>query len=151
MQLREFIVYAIVKRSLASLIVLSMSLMSSAVGSCEVSCLLEDGHCANEMVQGSAASGTADRLQLAVRTSGRADSAAGLVEAASACNDELCKDGSVSAVFPAARVEIPKTQAAAGVVVFAPSATARAWPSHESESPPPKAVSLNSLSVNLRI
>lgn len=143
-------VYAIVKPSLASLIVLSMSLMSSAVGSCEVSCLLEDGHCADEMVQGSAAGGTADRLQLAVRTSGRADSAAGLVEAASACNDELCKDGSVSAVFPAARVEIPKTQAAAGVV-FVLNATARACPSHESESPPPKAVSLNPLSVNLRI
>lgn len=151
------------KRTLAVLIVLSVSVMSSAVGSCEVSCLLDDAHCVDQLGTASAAAqpatgsasmemgGPPEHSRLAMGTGVDFDAAVGSAESVS-CSNELCRDASASAMFPTARTDAPRAGWMAVGVVFPLSN----WSSLEclgskTESPPPKAVGLSPLSTILRI
>ena len=158
---RKHIPSALMKRSLASLVVLSVSLMSSAVGSCEISCLLGDVRCVNELAQSSPPAqpadsaamemgGTPEHSRAAVRTVAGSHSAVRRVESAS-CFDELCKDASASAMLSTDRTEIQKAQWMAVGVVFPANWSTRECLSNKTESPPPKAVGVNLLSISLRI
>jgi hypothetical protein len=160
---REHIPPALIERSLASLIVLSLCLMSSAVSSCEISCLSRHIRCVDELVQSSPAAqlatdsaslemgGTPEHSRLAMRTGAPSDSAVRRIESASCCSDELCKDASASAMLPTARTEFQNARWMAVGVVFAVNWSPRECLSNKTESPPPKAVGLNPLSISLRI
>ena len=137
--------------------------MSSAVSSCEISCLSRDIRCVDELVQSSPAAqlatdsaslemgGTPEHSRLAMRTGGRSDSAARRIESASCCSDDLCKDASASAMLPTARTEFQKVRWMAVDVVVALNWSTRECIGDKAEYPPPKAIAPNLLSINLRI
>lgn len=141
---------------LAGLVVLLLSLMSSGVGSCEISCLFNDSHCADTPTQAwpSTAQANFPSVEVAAQAADRLTSLIGPVGSNSGCDDEMCKDGSATAMLPAGNAMLQKSSVrwvAPGVIRLIN------WPAGERllgsrvESPPPKAVGVNLLSMTLRI
>lgn len=148
----------IARGSLASLLVIFLFLMSSAVGSCEVSCLFDDGNCVDAPVRASASSRQAGSSS--VGTTSQAFDGVGSpiyqIASGSACDEELCKDGSVTAMLPAERVALQNNantnvQWLAAHAVRHVNRSAREDSGRKSESPPPAAVAVDPLSISLRI
>jgi len=159
---RQQIPSALMKRSLASLIVLSVSLMSFAVDNCETSCLFNDVHCAGELAQPSQPAqpmdsasmkmgGTPEHARLAARTGAGSGSAVRPLESASCGSKELCKDASASTMRPTVRTEFQRARWMAVGAVFTLNWSTRECLGNKSESPPPTAIGPHLLSMTLRI
>ena len=157
---RAFSKRALMKRSLASLVVLSLSVMSFAVSDCEISCLFNDVHCTGALAQSSPSAQPMDsasiemgmtpgNAHLATRTGA---SSGGLrLESASCGSGDLCKEASASAMLPTDRTEFQKARWMAVDVVVGLNWSTRECLANRAESPPPRAIGSNPLSINLRI
>lgn len=153
---------ALMNRSLASLVVLSLYFMSFAVSNCEISCLFDDAHCTGALAQSSPSAEPMDpasmemgmtpqHAHLAART-GASSSSGGLrLESASCGSGDLCKEASASAMLPTDRTEFQKAQWMAVGVAFALNWSTRECLGNKAESPPPKAIAPTLPSINLRI
>ena len=151
---------ALMKRSLASFVVLSLSVMSFAVSNCEISCLFDDVHCTGALTQSSPSAQPMDSMEmgmppeharLAARTGASSGSGGLRLESASCGSGDLCKEASASAMLPTARTELQKARWAAVDVVVALNWSTRECLGNRAESPPPKAIAPNLPSINLRI
>lgn len=148
----------IARGSLASLLVLFLFLMSSAVGSCQLSCLFDDGNCVDAPVRASASARQvgAPSVGAATQALDGVGSPIHQIRSDSACDEDLCKDGSVTAMLPADRVAL-QDRANANVQWLAADAvwlvkwSAREDSRSKAESPPCAAVAVNPLSISLRI
>ena len=158
---RAHISSVLMKRSLASVVVLSLSVMSFAVSNCEISCLF-DVHCAGALAQSSPSAApmdpasmemgmTPEHAHLAARTGASSSSGGRRLESASCSSGDLCKDASASAMLPTARTEFQKVRWMAVDVVVALNWSTRECLGDKAEYPPPKAIAPNLLSINLRI
>jgi hypothetical protein len=153
---------AAAKRSLASLVVVTVSLMSSLVSSCEISCLFDDVQCAG-VSTGTAspaqlvasislsAEGLSEHARGAMRNGAQPDSVVRGPESASECGVELCKDASASAMLSAVRTEFRNVRSLALAVVRAANVRTTKCLSHGAESPPPRAAGASPPSTILRI
>jgi hypothetical protein len=158
---RAHISSVLMKRSLASVVVLSLSFMSFAVSNCEISCLFDDVHCAGALAQSSPSvpmdpasmemGMTPEHAHLAARTGASSSSGGRRLESASCSSGDLCKDASASAMLPTARTEFQKVRWMAIDVVVALNRSTRECLGDKAEYPPPKAIAPNLLSINLRI
>jgi hypothetical protein len=159
---RQRIPSALMKRSLASLAVLSLWFMSFAVSDCEISCLFDNVHCTGALAQSSPSMQpmdsasmemgmTPEHARLAARTGAGSSSGGIRMESASCGNGDLCKEASASATLPTARTELQKAQRTAVDVVIALNWSTTESLANKAESPPPKALGPNLPSINLRI
>jgi hypothetical protein len=162
MRPRAHISSVLMKRSLASVVVLSLCIMSFAVSNCEISCLFDDVHCTGALAQSSPSEQpmdpasmemgiTPEHAHLAARTGANSGSAGRHLESAPCGSGDLCKDASASALLPTARTEFQKARWMAVDAVFALNWSTRECLGNKAEYPPPKAVAPNLLSINLRI
>lgn len=112
---------ALIQRSLAGVIVLSMSLMSLGVDSCETSCLVSHVRCADGSTQFSASAqpmsfpsmgmrDASEAARLAMRAVASSASQVPRMESVSCRSDEFCKDASTSIMRPSGRAEIQKAR-----------------------------------------
>jgi hypothetical protein len=145
------------RRSLASLILFSVSLMSLAVDACETSCLLDGFGCGPMSSEASPPNNSAGSASFEmgsmVTGRGAASSSSKVTSLASKPCDgaEFCKDATTSVMRPAARIGIQKTSQ----TVISAASTLK-WSnleylSNKIESPPPESPPLSPLSINLRI
>jgi hypothetical protein len=159
---RVHISSVLMKRSLASVVALSLSFMSFAVSNCEISCLFDDVHCTGALAQSSPSAQpmdpasmemgmTPEHAHLAARTGASSSSGGRRLESASCSSGDLCKDASASAMLPSARTEFQKVRWMAVDVVVALNWSTRECLGDKAEYPPPKAIAPNLLSINLRI
>jgi len=143
------------KRFLAGTIVLSISLMSSAVSTCEISCLFDENHCADSSAMGGRLRSVkidemTKQSQDATQAGIPPDSDGIFMQTDSVCNDKLCKNVSTAALLPN-RTQLKSIQwVAVSVITSAKLHTGRCVV-HKSASPPQKFARLNTLSVTLRI
>jgi hypothetical protein len=162
MRSRAHISSVLMKRSLASVVVVCLSIMSFAVSNCEISCLFDDVHCTGALVQSSRSAQpmesaamemgmTPEHVQLAARTGISSGSGGFRLESTSCGSGDLCKDATASALLPTARTEFQKTRWMAVDAVFALNWSTRECLANKAEYPPPKAVGLSPLSIILRI
>ena len=147
----------LLRRSVASTMILFVSLMSLAVDACETSCLFDGFRCApmssevslptNLMGSASFEMGSMVTGQGAASSSSRVT----CLESAPCDRAEFCKDATTSVMRPTARVEIQKTSQ----TVISATSTSK-WSNWEYlsdkiEPPPPESPPLSPLSINLRI
>jgi hypothetical protein len=147
----------LLRRSVASTMILFVSLMSLAVDACETSCLFDGFRCApmssevslptNLMGSASFEMGSMVTGQGAASSSSRVT----CLESAPCDRAEFCKDATTSVMRPTARVEIQKAQWMTVDVTFTVKRSSREYRSHKIESPPPEFARLNPLSISLRV
>ena len=130
----------LLRRSLVSAVMLSLSLMSFAVDACETFCLFDGFRCAR----------MSSEVSAPANLMGSAPSEMGSM--VTPCDRaEFCKDATTSVMRPAARVEIQKAQQTTIGIPFAVKWSNRGYLTFKAESPPPESPPLNPLSTNLRI
>ena len=162
MRPRERTPSALMRRSLASVVVLSLFFMPFAFSNCEISCLFDDVHCTGALAQSSPSAQpmdpasmemgmTPEHAHLTARTGAISSSGGGRLESASCSRGDLCKDDSASAMLPTARTEFQKVRWMAVDVVVALNWSTRECLGDKAEYPPPKVIAPNLLSINLRI
>ena len=137
------------KRSLASLIVLAMSLMSLGVDSCETSCLVSHAQCAEDSTQSTASAQPMSSPSMGMRESS-ASQVPGM-ESVSCRSDEFCKDASTSVMRPTSRAELQKARWASFGAVFAVSEAPGEYLVNQSASPPPRTTDPLRFLMTLRI
>jgi len=129
----------LIRRSLASLVVVSVFLMSLAVDACQTSRFFETFRCSEEPFF--AASSMHFRSP-AVRTF-----------SSSRCEgDEFCKDATTSVMVPTPRLGFQRAPQLVIDATFAMKWSSLEYPGYTgAESPLPESPGLNPLSINLRI
>jgi hypothetical protein len=128
----------LMRRSLASVVVVSVSLMSAAVDACQTVRFFNAVRCADESPS---MNYTSETMASPIRTFCSA-----YCEKA-----EFCTDATTSVMRPAARVEVPKAHRMIIGAAFAVYWSGREYPSYTAESPPHESLGVSPPSINLRI
>jgi hypothetical protein len=151
---------ALMKRPLAGLIVLSLSLMSFAVENCEASCLFDgvrwaDGSARSDMPTRAMASlkteRASERNHLAAPTGMSRCSSVSRLESKSCVDNELCKEDPATVMLPTGRTEFRNVRWIAVGVTFAPTWSTVEFCSNRAESPPSKEANPHLFSMRLRV
>ena len=153
----QHIASGLLRRSFASVILFSVSLMSLAVDACETSCLLDGFRCvpmSSEVslpanLMGSASSEMGSMVM--GRSPASSTSKVTCLASAACDGTEFCKDATTSVMRPAARIGIRKTSQTVISAASTPKWSNWEYLSDKIESPPPESPPLSPLSINLRI
>jgi hypothetical protein len=157
---RNRLLSALTHRSLAGIVVLSMSLMSFGVDSCETSCLFGHAECADELIRSSASAQSmgsmpmgeaSEYARLLHQTVASSASTVPRMEPVSCRSDEFCKDASTSVMRPTGRAEIQRARSATIGAAFAQSGALGEQLVRQSGSSPPRTADPHLVSMTLRI
>lgn len=156
----EHLTFYMTKRLLASAVMLSMPLLSSAVNSCEISCFCNDVPCGDAVAQRTLAApvvrsprgGTfraiADTQQPTQTGLGSNSGAVGMQSLH--CDNDLCKNLSANAVLTT-HAQVNRGDWMVAYIPRPAAVAAVQFAVKHAESPPPKSISTNPLSTTLRI
>lgn len=144
------------RRSLAAVVVLLISFMSSAVSPCEVSCLFDDGQCAGVSPRASTRGTSSPWARSTTQATEEVGSPLHDMTLGSTCDEELCEEASVTAMLPNDRLVVSNNAnsnvwplAAADICVL--TLPGREDSRNDADSLPPKVVAASPLLISLRI
>ena len=154
---RQHIGFGWLRRSFASLILLSVSLMSLGVDACETSCLFDGFRCSTMSSEVSQPANLMDSAwsemgsMITGRGAASSSSRVTCLESALCDRTEFCKDATTSVMRPTARVQIQKARWMTVDAAFAVKWSNREYPSCKIVLPPFESPGPNPLSISLRI